>query len=106
MITAEFYLRDNTSLCGFSVRGHAGYAKYGSDIVCASVTSAVELTANGITEILKIPALVGSFEDEVRLMLPEGAESAAVDFLRALRLHLELLSQDYSKNLQITDMEV
>ena len=49
MITAEFFLRGERFL-GVSVRGHAGYAAYGHDVVCASVTSAVELVANGITE--------------------------------------------------------
>lgn len=105
MITAEFYLQ-NEVFCGFSIRGHAGYADFGSDIVCASVTSAVEMAANGITEILKVPATVGCFENEVRLDLPAGSYPEAVDFIRALRLHLELLSQDYSENLRLIDMEV
>lgn len=105
MITAEFYLQ-NEIFCGFSIRGHAGYADYGSDVVCASVTSAVEMAANGITEILKVPADVGCFENEVRLTLPAGDYPEAVDFIRALRLHLELLSQDYSENLRLIDMEV
>lgn len=105
MITAEFFLK-NEEFVGFSVRGHAGFAAYGNDIVCASVTSAVEMAANGITEILKVPASVGSFENEVRLMLPEGKLPAATSFLKALRLHLELLAQDYSEFLKVTDMEV
>ena len=105
MITAEFFLK-REQFVGFSVRGHAGYAAYGNDIVCASVTSAVEMTANAITEILKIPASVGSFENEVRLQLPEGESPAAVDFLKALRLHLELLAQDYSEFLKVSDTEV
>ena len=32
----------------FTVDGHSGYAESGSDIVCASVSSAVWLTINGI----------------------------------------------------------
>lgn len=105
MITAEFYLQEE-EFRGFSIKGHAGYAEYGSDIVCASVTSAVEMAANGITEILKVPAVVGAFENEVRLMLPEGNYPEAVHFIVALRLHLGLLSQDYAENLRLIDMEV
>jgi uncharacterized protein YsxB (DUF464 family) len=106
MITAEFYLKEE-QLCGVSVRGHAGFDEYGSDIVCAAVTSAVELTANAITEILGVDAFVGSYENEVRIMLPlESDEVPAVVFLKALRLHLALLSEDYKDNLQVTDMEV
>ncbi len=105
MISAEFFLRED-HLVGVSVRGHAGYASYGNDVVCASVTSAVELTANGITEILKIPASVGVFENEVRVDLPAGAGLDAERFLQALRLHLALLQQVYPENLQLTDTEV
>ncbi|WMJ23063.1 ribosomal-processing cysteine protease Prp [Paludicola sp. MB14-C6] len=105
MIHAEFYLKDEV-LIGFSVKGHAGYADFGLDIVCASVTSAVELTANAITEILKVPATVGVFENEIRLSLPDCDNSSAVDFLKALRLHLELLSQDYKDHIRLTDLEV
>lgn len=105
MITAEFYLRGEQYV-GFSVRGHAGYAAYGRDIVCASVSSAVELTANAVTEILKLPASVGVFENEVKLLLPEGDFREGEAFLKALRLHLELLTQDFPETLHITDMEV
>ena len=105
MITAEFFLRDE-HLTGVSVRGHAGYAAYGNDIVCASVTSAVEMAANGITEILHVPASVGAFENEVRVDLPKGAGKEAENFLKALRLHLALLNQDYPENLRLIDTEV
>lgn len=105
MINAEFYLKDEV-LVGFSVKGHAGYADFGLDIVCASVTSAVELTANAITEILKVSATVEVFENEIRLSLPDCNNSNAIDFLKALRLHLELLSQDYNDHIRLTDLEV
>ena len=57
MIRVEF-TKSGELLTSFSVSGHAGYDDYGHDIVCASVTSAVQLTANGITEVLKLPAKV------------------------------------------------
>lgn len=105
MINAEFYLKNET-LTGFSVKGHAGYADFGLDVVCASVTSAVELTANAITEILNVPAIVGVLENEVRLSLPNGNFQEALTFLKALRLHLELLSQDYAENIRVIDIEL
>ena len=50
MIVAEF-LKKNGNITGFKVSGHAGYDDIGKDIVCASVSSAVMMTANLITEI-------------------------------------------------------
>ena len=105
MITAEFYLRDAV-LIGFSVKGHAGFADYGKDVCCAAVTSAVQLTANAVTEILKADAKVDVFENEIRLMLGKNADSNAINFLKALKLHLKLLSEDYSENIRLIDMEV
>lgn len=105
MINAEFYLK-NEVLTGFSIKGHADYDDIGLDIVCAAVTSVVELTVNAITEILKVPASVGAVNDEVKLTLPNNDNIGAIDFLKALRLYLEVLSQDYPQNIQINDLEV
>lgn len=105
MIKTEFYLKDE-ALVGFSLKGHADYDDIGLDIVCASVSSAVELTANAITEILKVNADVLVLENEIKFRLPHGDNKNAVDFLKALRLHLEILSQDFPQNIQIDDIEV
>ena len=105
MINAEFYLK-NEVLIGFSINGHADYAEFGVDVVCAAVTSAVELTANAITEILNIKASVGVFENEIKLTLPDTESDDTISFLKALRLHLELLSHDYKQNIRLIDMEV
>jgi len=105
MIIAEFYLKNETFV-GFSLKGHAGYGDFGEDIACASVTSAVELTANGITEILKVSANVEVFENEVRLMLSDIESQIAISFIEALRLHLELLKKEFQGRIRINDMEV
>lgn len=103
MIHAHF---DRSGGCytGFSVSGHAGYAESGADIVCASVSSAVQLTANAITEVLKLPAEVEVQGDTVRLIL-SGQEdiSAAQPFFKALRLHLGLLAQDYEQTIELSE---
>lgn len=90
---------------GFSVTGHAGYAEYGQDIVCAGVTSAVQLTINGITEILQLPADV-EVEDNLISILLSDCDDKAVAFLEAFALHMTLLSQDYQGTIQLTDTEV
>ena len=55
MIFAEFFIK-NSAYVGFKFKGHAGYDDFGNDIVCASVSSAVQLTANTITEFFGIDA--------------------------------------------------
>lgn len=92
-------------LTGFSVSGHAGYDEYGKDIVCASVTSAVQLTANGITEIQKLPAQVKVNENTIQLQVPKEQAGQAGAFLNALLLHLRLLSQEYEGTIEISVKE-
>ena len=105
MIEAEFYIHQG-EYTGFSVSGHAGYADYGQDIVCASVTSAVQLTVNGVTEILKQDAAVEVLDNRVSMRLSGCGDPAAEAFVKALHLHLELLSQDYKGTLKLTNLEV
>lgn len=104
MITAVF--RRGGLWRGVEVSGHAGWAAAGRDVVCASVSSAVQLTSNGITEILKVPAKVLVDENTVCCELPAGAKKEASDFIDALYLHFNLLAQDYPDYIKITVLEV
>ncbi len=105
MIRVEF-TKSGELLTAFSVSGHAGYDDYGHDIVCASVTSAVQLTANGITEVLKLPAKVDVEENLIRVTLPSRQREKGQPFLQALLLHLRLLAQDYEGTIQVNLSEV
>jgi len=105
MIKAEFFQK-NGGMLGFQVSGHAGFDRRGRDIVCASVSSAVQLTANGITEILKGKAQVSVEDNLVKLLLTDGKDKGADAFLEALKLHLQLLSEDYPGTIHISCVEV
>ena len=43
MTTVKFTLNEKNEITGFSVSGHSGYAEEGSDIVCAAVSSCVQM---------------------------------------------------------------
>ncbi len=95
MITARFK-KDSGGYRLFTVWGHAGCEQYGFDVACAAVSSAVQLTANGITEIAGVKAQVQVDGDTIGVTLPEGEpdENANV-LIGALHLHLNLLSEEY-----------
>lgn len=104
MITARF-LGTAEAPRSVEISGHAGYAAHGQDIVCASVTSAVQLTANGISEILGEKAEIAVLEDLISIT-PEEPSSAATAFLRALQLHLQLLSEEFPGTITLKTSEV
>lgn len=105
MITVRFQ-KSGSRLRAFSISGHAGYADAGKDIVCASVTSAVQLTANAITEQFGERAAVTVEENQISLLLPSDAGKEAALLLEALLEHLRILAEDYKNTIQIIVSEV
>ena len=105
MIHAEF-TKTEGKLTAFSLRGHAGYDEYGKDIACASVTSAVQLTANAITEVLKVRADVKVLDNQIKLKLPDDSPEQAQSFMEALLLHLNILSEDFEGAILVKVSEV
>ena len=104
MITAVFY-KKGRKFSGFRVSGHAGYADYGQDIVCASVTSAVQLTANLITESFGIKAEAEAADNAVTLQIAETCEEAS-RIIDGLKTHLELLSEEFENTITTKISEV
>lgn len=104
MIRARFF-HAGGRLCGFAVSGHAGYAAAGRDIVCAGVSSAVQMAANTVTEVLRAGARVRTEGDTVELLLAQrGAaeqEKAVQAVLEGLRLQLETLSRGHRGTIRV-----
>ena len=103
MIRAEFY-DSNGLLNGFSISGHAGYAESGSDVVCASVSSAVQLIVNLLNEFDCEPEInVGENVIECRTTASMNTASA---MLEQLKLHFEAILEEFPKTIKITISEV
>ena len=94
MTIAEFY-RKNGELTGFKVKGHSGYSKQGSDVVCASVSSVSYMVANTITEILKVNAEIEVNDGMMKLIVNKEHRHITKDILLGLKLHLEGLEEQY-----------
>lgn len=101
MILAEFVKNKSDRLLGFSVKGHAGFGSAGNDIACASVSSAVMLTANTITEAFKIKAKVDVLENEISLKLENDQTGEGDKLLLGLLTHLYCLSDEFSGSIRI-----
>lgn len=100
MVQAVFE-RENGRLRSFSVDNHAGYGEEGEDIVCAAVSSAVQLTANGITEILGAAAEV-KVDSKISLSLEDTTDDCAQYFMEALLLQLTILQEDYPEHVAVS----
>ncbi len=101
MICAEFYKKKGNYV-GFCISGHAEFAEFGQDVICASVSSAVMLACNLLTENFGFSADVSLSENKISLSL-NSHEDSAYKILTALFTHLEIISSDYLDNVKIIE---
>ena len=94
MIQADFYRSGEGRLLGFEVSGHAGLADEGHDVCCASVSSAVMLAANTITDAFKVDAKVSVEENEIMLKLGSDPQCEGDKVLLGLLEHLCLMQDE------------
>ena len=97
MISFLFNRREN-KICGFTVCGHAMFAGSGQDIVCASVSSAVMLIANLLTENFNVRSDVKVDENRITVSVTDNREEyldAADKLLCGLAQHVEMVSEEF-----------
>lgn len=103
---AVFYRDPVKGLTGFQISGHAGYARYGSDIVCSAVSALSENTVNAIERFtsdqaeLTVREKDGFMEYHLKTVSPESTL-----LMNALRLGLESIEESYGKYLEIKEEE-
>ncbi len=103
MIRAEFF-QSGSVHTGFRISGHAGYAGAGKDIVCAAVSSAVQLTVNAADAFgCKFSAVAEN--DTVKCVISSPDENSS-RLLEVLRHHLEAVSDEFPKTIKIITTEV
>lgn len=94
MIKVE--LKDNL----ITIKGHAGYDDKGKDIVCASVSSIVITTINGIIEIN--PDAIDYSDVDNEIIIRKLKEDEIVNkLLNNMILLLENLEKDYKDYIKI-----
>ncbi len=109
MIIAEFE-KSAENFVGFNISGHANYADYGKDIVCAAVSSALQMVINGLTEILKLKCKIKENENNIALKIMANNKADTLKsgyaFIESLYLHLKLLAENYKKTIKVIILEV
>ena len=95
MIKADFYRSSEGRLLGFEVSGHAGLADEGHDVCCASVSSAVMLAVNTITDAFKVDAKVKVEENDIMLKLGNDSKGEGDKVLLGLLTHLYLMQDEF-----------
>ena len=107
MIKVDIF-NQNGRIHGFSVSGHSGYAEQGSDIVCASVTSALTMTECIINDVLGNHAntRVNEADARITLTLPAACddEDAVQAVLTGFMLTMCSLRDDYPDFIEVMEV--
>ena len=106
MTTVQVW-RDEKGVTGLKVKGHAGYAEEGSDIVCAAASILITTCANALETVVGIKPLTVANERNTSIMvaLPKGL-SLEKDHDARIVLHTALqgfadIAAEYPRYLQI-----
>ena len=99
---------EDDRITGFSVSGHSGYAKAGSDIVCAAVSAIVTMAEATINDVCGAKAKVRVKEDGARvtLTLPASCdeEETVQAVLAGMMLTLCGLRDDYPDYIEVLEV--
>lgn len=88
----------------FTVNGHSGFADSGEDIVCASVSSVVWMTINGIEKQSLAKLSYEERDGFVDCIISEERSDGADVLLNSLIMFIKKLSGQYKKFLKLTQM--
>ena len=100
--------RKNQSIVGYKANGHSGYAEEGSDRICASISTALQMVLAGIQEKLNLNPIV-KIDDgflDVSLRNIEKSKFNEIDILtETMFIFLKELTQQYPKYIKLVEKE-
>ncbi len=107
MTRVVFFSRADGRLAGFEAGGHSGYARSGSDIVCAAVSALTQAAVGGIECVVKAPAEVTQDGESgyLKLVISDTATEEQLRdsqiLLNTLKMALKTISDDYPNNVRV-----
>lgn len=103
------FSKKNNQIIDVKVKGHSNFSSYGTDIVCASVSSTVLMTINGMCELLKVDVKYtiedGKVFANIKHLDYKDIEKCQV-LLESLCIFLSEIAIKYPKNVKFKIREV
>lgn len=101
MIKFGVYRNESEKITRLSIKGHAGFADSGKDIVCAAASTALWMAIKGIEEQALANVSYEADEGDVDCFISGEREKAADAILNSLMLTVFELAKQYRKNIFI-----
>ena len=105
MTSITFYRDDNDKYFGFECMGHAGFSKFGKDIVCAAISTLTINFVNSVDELTGVKCEVENDEKAgyLKVMIKDYDNGNVQLLFKSLSLGLNGIQEDYSKYLKLTN---
>lgn len=97
MIKATFYKNDG-KYDGYSLSGHALFADFGKDIVCAAVSALYASTTNGLNNYTALTDVQSISRNDIRIQLYSDVTEALIQSFYDALLDIE---HQYPKNVSV-----
>lgn len=95
------YQRRRGAIVALSVRGHAGFATAGHDIVCAAASALVLSAAHGLRRYCAVKPKVSDTATEFHLELADGGNAQAQAVLETTITGLKAIASTYQGYIRI-----
>jgi uncharacterized protein YsxB (DUF464 family) len=95
------YARRSGAIVSLRVRGHAGFAATGQDIVCAAASALVLSAAHGLHRFCGVAPRVFDSTSQFRLDVPGGGSAQAQAVLETAVAGLEAIAASYPGHIKI-----
>lgn len=98
---------DNNIIIGFRMEGHAGYNTEGPDILCASLSTASQMTMNGLVDWLgmDIDSLIKEKNSRKAIIwfeIPcQFTSITSQQMFKAFEMYIEQLEEQYSEHVKL-----
>ena len=99
MTTITFFQNQNQDILGFEFVGHAGFARFGKDIVCAGVSILVQNTINCIEKYTDegFSCEADEKSGDIRFTFSDVPEHDAALLVKSMILGLQGIQSSYGK---------
>ena len=100
--------RSGDKVLGFESKGHAEAGEYGYDIVCSAVSVLTINTANAIESLTDARFSVDQVEEGgfLKVMLSDRDNHDAQILMKALKLGMDQIAENYPDNVRVQVREV
>ena len=105
MIRAIIELDEDGNYKGFSCSGHAGFARRGKDVVCASVSVLVINTANAIEQLTKADFESSQRDNVITFKFGSVPDEKARLLMDAMIIGLNEIQKSYGKKYLELELE-